>query len=104
MDMQDISAAILERRVKITVHAHREANADRLDLHDLLQSVAHGEIIRQYADDKPYPSCLILSWVSSTMPLHSVWAYNAEYRWAILVTVYRPDPERWTDWRTRVTP
>lgn len=33
--------------------------------------------------------------------IHSVWAYNEENQWAVLTTVYRPDPKRWIDWRTR---
>jgi hypothetical protein len=26
---------------------------------------------------------------------------NEDTRWAVLITVYRPDPHRWIDWRTR---
>jgi len=26
---------------------------------------------------------------------------NEDNRWAVLITVYRPDPERWMNWRTR---
>jgi hypothetical protein len=32
---------------------------------------------------------------------HSVWAYNESNRWAVLVTVYRPDPAKWLDGRER---
>ena len=28
-------------------------------------------------------------------PVHSVWAYNNQNRWAVLITTYRPDPTRW---------
>jgi len=35
-------------------------------------------------------------------PIHSVWAYNVETKASVLITVYRPHPERWMeDWRTR---
>ena len=34
-------------------------------------------------------------------PVHSVWAYNREPEFAVLITTYRPDPDRWIDWRTR---
>jgi len=35
-------------------------------------------------------------------PVHSVWAYNEESGFAVIVTVYRPDPERWEpDWKSR---
>ncbi len=36
-------------------------------------------------------------------PVHSVGAYNEANGWAVVVTVYRPDPRRWVDWRTRRT-
>ena len=38
-----------------------------------LAGVAVGEIVEQYPDDKPFPSCLIYSEYEG--PLHSVWAY-----------------------------
>ncbi|MEW6326368.1 MAG: hypothetical protein AB1487_02045 [Thermodesulfobacteriota bacterium] len=34
-------------------------------------------------------------------PVHSVWAYNKDNQWAVLITVYRPDPTRWINWRER---
>jgi hypothetical protein len=30
-----------------------------------------------------------------------VWAYNPDNRWAVLITVYRPDPNRWINWTER---
>ena len=59
------------------------------------------KVIEDYPDDKPYPSCLIYGNTFSQEPVHSVWAYNQENRWAVVITVYRPDPQRWIDWRTR---
>jgi hypothetical protein len=31
----------------------------------------------------------------------SVWAYAANSEIAVLITVYRPDPDRWVDWKVR---
>jgi hypothetical protein len=65
-------------------------------------SVFRGEIIEQYSDDKPYPSCLVYGTTFAGDPVHSVWGgYNEDNKWAVLITVYRPDPERWVEWRTR---
>ena len=61
----------------------------------------HGEIIKSYSDDKPYPSCLILGKTFSGEPVHSVWAYNKNTGWAVLITAYRPDPKIWIDCRER---
>ena len=71
----------------------------RLD--EILFSVLRGEIIEDYLTDQPYPSCLILGTTPAGVAIHSVWAYNKNNGWAVLITVYRPDPERWTNRRER---
>ena len=101
MDIQDIIAAIRDDRIRITDHADEEAQADRLSFDEVFASVLHGEVLQDYPDDRPYPSCLIYGNTFSGEPVHSVWAYNPDNEWAVLITVYRPDPERWFDWRTR---
>ena len=65
-----IAEAIQAGRVRITDHADEEARADGVPIDEALKGVAAGEIIEQYPDDKPYPSCLIYS--ESEGPLHSV--------------------------------
>jgi hypothetical protein len=101
MEIADIIEAIQANRVRITDHADEEADADRLTFDEIYFSVLHGEIIEEYVDDKPYPSCLIYGKTFSGDPVHSVWAYNKENRWAVLITVYRPDPKLWIEWRER---
>ena len=58
-------------------------------------------MIEDYQDDWPYPSCLIHGELANGEPVHSVWAYNAQTCYAVLVMVYRPDPELWIDCRIR---
>ena len=102
MNVADIVKAIEASRVRITEHADEEAADDCLSYEEIYFSVIHGEVIEDYPEDKPYPSCLILGWSFSGEPIHSVWAYNPANGWAVLITVYRPDPERWIDWKVRV--
>ena len=101
MNLGDAIDAIRNSRIRITNHADEEAQADQLSFDKIFVSVFQGEIIEDYPNDKPYPSGLIYGETFSSDPVHSVWAYNQENRWAVLVTVYRPDPRRWIDWRTR---
>ena len=101
MDIAEIIEAIRVNRVRITDHADTEAQADRLSFDEIYFSVLYGEIIEDYPGDKPYPSCLIYGQTFSGDPVHSVWAYNSRNRWAVLITVYRPDPKRWINWRQR---
>ena len=94
-----IVEAIRADRIRITDHADEEAAADRVSIEHALNSIAAGEILEQYPGEQPYPSCLIYS--QSDGPLHSVWAYNEKNSWAVLITIYRPDPQRWLNWRVR---
>jgi hypothetical protein len=101
MEIGKVKEAIQEGRVRITNHADDEAAVDSLLLDEIYFSVLHGEVIEDYPTDKPYPSCLIFGRTVRAEPVHSVWAYNEQTKWSVLVTVYRPDPKRWIDWTKR---
>ncbi|MBI5379559.1 MAG: DUF4258 domain-containing protein [Nitrospirae bacterium] len=102
MSLDDIKESIRVGNTRITDHADDEAQEENLLFDEIVISVQRGDIIEQYPDDKPYPSCLILGKNLKNEPIHSVWAYHAEAKSSVLITVYRPDPKRWTeDWKTR---
>jgi len=101
MKIHDIIRAIQADTVNITLHARKEAKEDSLKLDDIFFSALHGEIIEDYPEDFPYPSCLIYGKTSLGEPVHSVWAYDSENSIAVLITVYRPDPDRWIRWKER---
>ncbi len=104
MVLNDIVEAVKNKRIRITDHADEEAQADHFSLLEIYDSAFNDEIIEDYPNDKPYPSCLVYGATKSKEPVHSVWAYNEENKWAVLITVYRPDPDLWMDWRTRKKP
>jgi hypothetical protein len=101
LDINDIREAIRANRIRITDHADEEAQDDNLTFDEIYFSVLTGEIIENYPADKPYPSCLIFGETFSGDPVHSVWAYKQQNRWTVLITVYRPDPNLWINFRKR---
>ena len=101
MRIENIVDAIRHNRIRITDHADEEAQADHLAFDEIFFSVFQGEIIEDYPDDRPYPSCLIYGDTFASTAVHSVWAYNQDNQWGVLITVYRPDPERWINCRVR---
>lgn len=101
MNTANIIEAIRGNRIRITDHADEEAENDRLTFDEVFYSVLYGEIIEGYPNDKPYPSCLIYGHAFAGDPIHSVWAYNEQNQWAVLITVYRPDPNLWINWKER---
>jgi hypothetical protein len=48
-----------------------------------------------------HQSCLVYGKIFSGDPVHSIWAFNDENQWAVLITVYRPGPDRWINFRVR---
>ena len=103
MVIEDLIVAIRKSQVRITDHADEEAADDELSFAEIYFSVMHGEVIEDYPSDKPFPSCLVMGKSFAGEPIHSVWAHNSDNQWAALITVYRPDPTRWIDWKVRVT-
>jgi hypothetical protein len=101
MEIKNIIKAIQTHQIRITDHADEETESDQLTFDEIYFSVLNGEVIEDYADDRPYPSCLIYGNTFSGDPVHSVWAFNDKNQWAVLITVYRPDPGRWIDFRQR---
>ncbi len=80
---------------------HEKNNHYNYTGNDISYSVLQGEIIEDYSDDKPFPSCLVLGTNKKNEVIHSVWAYNSENKWSVLITVYKPDPKLWLNWRKR---
>lgn len=61
----------------------------------------NGEDIELSPHDTPFPSRLVLGWVSGR-PLHVVVADDDDEGVKIIITVYQPDPTQWSkDFRTR---
>jgi hypothetical protein len=99
--IEAIRAAIRERRVNITDHADEEMENDDIYEDQLYAAILSGEVIEEYPDDHPFPSCLILGFDETHRPIHSVVAYSNSQDLPIVVTAYVPDPSRWVDFRTR---
>ena len=59
MKIDVILEAIQSNRINVTLHARKEAKNDSLVLDEIFFSTRNAEIIENYPDDKPYPSCLI---------------------------------------------
>jgi hypothetical protein len=83
-------------RVHVSEHAYDEAIADDFSVVDVIDATPHGEVIEDYPDDPRGRSCLVLLKVNAQEAAHVVWAFDDGSGRAILVTVYRPAPARWS--------
>lgn len=62
---------------------------------DVRYAVNSEEIIEQYPEDYPFPSCLILGKTNSGDYIHVV--MSDEGSMGRVITAYYPDKEKWTD-------
>ena len=104
MDIEDIRDAVAGGGYRITDHATKWPEMTNSPYEKFLPAFAiilTGEVIEEYRDDKPFPSCLIFCSTPGGDSVHTVWGYNANDRRAVLITAYRPDHSRWIEWRVR---
>ena len=65
-----------------------------------MNAIDNGEIIEQYPDDFPFPSCLILGISVKNEYIHVVVSMNEEKIY--LITAYIPTSDKWeADFKTR---
>lgn len=101
MDLEALKIAIFSDRYRLTVHASEEMESDELVMDEIINSMYKGIVIEDYPKSKPFPSCLVLGFGKSNFPIHMVWAYKHSANEATLVTVYRPDPKKWVEYKKR---
>lgn len=92
-----VCKAVAEDRVHVSEHAYDEAFEDNLSVVDVIDETPNGDVIEDYPNDPRSPSCLVLLTADGGNPVHAVWAFDDGSGRAILITVYRPDPDRWSD-------
>jgi hypothetical protein len=67
---------------------------------DVRNAIRSGEIIEQYQEDKPFPSCLVAGLTESNRVVHVVASIGGDY--LHIITAYFPDADRWeSDLKTR---
>lgn len=86
--------------IAITEHARQRLIERGITVNDIVKCISTGEIIKQYEDDKPFPSCLILGMAVNNSYIHVVVSHDEE--WIYLITAYYPDRDLWeSDFKTR---
>ena len=100
IDISSIRALNRPERIAITEHARLRLIERGLTIGDVMQCIASGEIIEQYEDDTPFPSCLVLGLTMSRRPVHVVVSHDDGFIY--LITAYLPDTQKWSsDYKTR---
>jgi hypothetical protein len=99
--LERLRALIREGRYRLTLHAEEERDADRITIDEIETTFAdqNVEVVEDYANDPRGHSMLVLGFTASGNPLHAVCSIHENL--VIFITVYRPNPRLWIEWRIR---
>lgn len=77
--LEEINKSCSDERILLTVHGKNRCVERGIKFEDIKNAILSGEIIKQYEDDKPFPSCLILGKSTSNKMIHVVLSMDEGY-------------------------
>jgi len=100
LDINKIKQLIKDEKIRWTNHIVVRLLQRNIAQDDVLNALLNGEIIEEYENDYPYPSCLVYGISLNNKVLHVVCGSNEEELW--IITAYYPDNIEWkNDLKTR---
>lgn len=100
--LQKIQALVANGDVLVSLHGAEELEADGICTRDAVAGVAGAVVVDEYPGYVKGPCVLVLEY-DQRGPIHVLWGIPKGHDSpAVLVTAYRPDPERWDEsWQRR---
>jgi hypothetical protein len=94
--LRRVQALVLRGEYIVSRHGFRELAADDIVAEDAISGAAFAIAVEDYPDSRKEPSVLVLERDRNGRPIHVMWGVpRSAGTPAILVTAYRPAPERW---------
>jgi hypothetical protein len=89
---------VTKGEILISDHGYDELATDNLSARKLVSGLYDSELLEDYPDFPKGPCVLVLQQDENDQSIHVVWGIpKGTMSPAVLITVYRPDPARWTD-------
>lgn len=92
---------VTREQLVIRKHAAEHMASDAISVDDVLDVLNTGTVVREYPDDTPFPSSLMLGFPTTANPVHVVSAIDPTLNLVYIITAYRPDPALWQEGFTR---
>lgn len=100
LDINVIKQMVKEGKIRWTNHVIVRLFQRNINQEDIENAILNGEIIEEYENDYPHPSCLIYGINLKNEVLHVVCGFNGVELW--IITAYYPDNIKWEeDLKTR---
>jgi hypothetical protein len=94
---EKIRLLVVRGEIRISEHGYDELAQDGILAREVISGIRGGQLVEDYPEYPKGPCVLVLQRDRTGKPIHVVWGIpkNQESP-AVVVTAYRPDPERWT--------
>jgi hypothetical protein len=100
INIEDIKKLIKTKKIRWTNHVMIRLLQRNISQNDVENALMNGEIIEEYEDSYPYPSCLVYGMKLDNKIIHVVCGSNGEELW--IITAYYPDKAEWkSDFKIR---
>ncbi len=100
LNIDTIKQMINNKKIRWTNHVVVRLFQRNISQEDVEKSLLNGEIIEEYENDYPYPSCLVYGISINNEVLHIVCGSNGYELW--IITAYYPNNIEWEkDLKTR---
>ncbi len=93
--IENLQKYFVEDKIFVTEHASERFRQRGIRISDIRRAVNFGEIIEQYPEDYPYPSCLVCGKNKSDKIIHAV--LSDEGTSSRIITAYFPDADKWSE-------
>jgi len=101
MDIDKVRKAVRADRYEWRLHALIRLAERNVKQTAVIQVILEGEIIEEYPEDAPCPSCLIFNMIKKK-PYHVVVAFDEAAEKVYIITVYEPGLDKFeADYKTR---
>jgi len=95
LNIDIIKQMVTSGKIRWTNHIIVRLLQRNIQQEDIENALLNGEIIEEYENDYPYPSCLVYGISLNGKILHIVVGVNETELW--IITAYYPDNIKWED-------
>lgn len=93
LNIDTIKRMVKEEKIRWTNHVIVRLFQRNISQKDIEKALLNGEIIEEYENDYPFPSCLVYGINLNNEVLHIVCGANETVLW--IITAYYPDNIKW---------